>query len=111
MNELGLTLLWLTVQVALLLVPALALQAGASGRGPAAGATVTPDDDGALAVTGMDAPGVGDLAAEHGIAVHALVPRQASLEDVYMSLTGESVEYRGAMPALNPETVAGGVSA
>jgi len=27
-------------------------------------------------------------------ALHALVPRQASLEDVYLDLTGESTDYR-----------------
>ena len=61
----------------------------------ARGATVTRQDDGALAVTGLDAAAIGDLAAAHGIALHALVPRQASLEDAYLDLTGESVDYRG----------------
>jgi len=64
----------------------------------AKGGTVTPQDDGALVVTGLDAAAIGDLAAGHGIAVHALVPRQASLEDAYLDLTGESTDYRaGAM--------------
>jgi ABC-2 type transport system ATP-binding protein len=49
-------------------------------------------------VTGLDAPAIGDLAAAHGIAVHALIPRSASLEQVYLDLTGESVEYRAASP-------------
>ncbi|MFY9930297.1 MAG: ATP-binding cassette domain-containing protein, partial [Streptosporangiaceae bacterium] len=48
-----------------------------------------------LVVTGLDAAAIGDLAAAHGIALHALIPRQASLEDVYLDLTGESTEYRG----------------
>jgi len=61
----------------------------------ARGATVTRQDDGALAVTGLDAAAIGDLAAARGIALHALVPRQASLEDAYLDLTGESVDYRG----------------
>jgi len=61
----------------------------------ARGATVTPQPDGALVVTGLDAAAIGDLAAGHGIAVHALVPRQASLEDAYLDLTGESVDYHG----------------
>jgi ABC-2 type transport system ATP-binding protein len=61
----------------------------------ARGGTVTPQDDGALVVTGLDAAAIGDLAAGHGIAVHALVPRQASLEDAYLDLTGESTDYRG----------------
>jgi ABC-2 type transport system ATP-binding protein len=59
------------------------------------GGTVTRQDDGALVVTGLDAAAIGDLAAGAGIAVHALVPRQASLEDAYLDLTGESTDYRG----------------
>ena len=62
----------------------------------ARGATVATGDDGSLAVTGLDAPAIGDLAAEHGLAVHALIPRSASLEDAYLDLTGESVEYQAA---------------
>jgi ABC-2 type transport system ATP-binding protein len=65
----------------------------------ARGATVTIQDDGALAATGLDAPAVGDLAASRGIAVHALIPRTASLEDAYLDLTGESVDFRAAGPA------------
>ena len=63
----------------------------------ARGGAVTPQDDGALVVTGLDAAAVGDLAAQHGIAVHALVPRQASLEDAYLDLTGDSTDYRGGL--------------
>jgi ABC-2 type transport system ATP-binding protein len=55
----------------------------------------TPDEDGALVVTGLDAAAVGELAASHGLALHALIPRQASLEDAYLDLTGESTDYRG----------------
>jgi ABC-2 type transport system ATP-binding protein len=65
----------------------------------ARGATVTRQDDGALAVTGLDAPAIGDLAAEHGLAVHALIPRTASLEEAYLDLTGEAVEYRASQAA------------
>jgi ABC-2 type transport system ATP-binding protein len=61
----------------------------------AEGGVVTPQDDGALVVTGLDAAAIGDLAAGHGIAVHALVPRQASLEDAYLELTDGLTEYRG----------------
>jgi ABC-2 type transport system ATP-binding protein len=60
----------------------------------ARGAVVSPADDGALAVTGLDAPAIGDLAAEHGIAVHALIPRSASLEDAYLDLTGDAAYFR-----------------
>jgi ABC-2 type transport system ATP-binding protein len=61
------------------------------------GGAVTRQDDGALVVTGLDAAAIGDLAAGDGIAVHALVPRQASLEDAYLDLTGESTDYRGRL--------------
>ncbi len=62
------------------------------------GATVRREDDGALAVTGLDAPAIGDLAASRGIAVHALIPRSASLEDAYLDLTGEAAGFRAASP-------------
>jgi len=61
----------------------------------AQGATVKPQDDGSLAVTGLDAPAIGDEAAKAGIALHALIPRQASLEDAYLDLTSASVDYHG----------------
>ena len=69
-----------------------------AGLMTARGATVHREDDGALAVTGLDAPAIGDLAAEHGIAVHSLIPRTASLEDAYLDLTGESTDFRAASP-------------
>jgi ABC-2 type transport system ATP-binding protein len=58
------------------------------------GAVVTAPGPGVLTVTGMDAPAIGDLAAEHGIPVHELVSRHASLEQAYLDLTSESAEYR-----------------
>jgi ABC-2 type transport system ATP-binding protein len=64
----------------------------------ARGGTVKREDDG-LAVTGLDAPAIGDLAAGAGIAVHALIPRTASLEDAYLDLTGESTDFRAAAPS------------
>jgi ABC-2 type transport system ATP-binding protein len=65
----------------------------------ASGAAVTPEGNGALAVTGMDAPAIGDLAVAHDIAVHELAPRRASLEEAYLDITSDSVEYRTGQPA------------
>lgn len=65
----------------------------------ARGASVEPDADGALAVSGMSAPEVGELAAERGIALHELYSRHASLEQAYMDITAESVEYRAKGPS------------
>jgi ABC-2 type transport system ATP-binding protein len=65
----------------------------------ARGATVTTQADGGLAVTGLDAPAIADLAAADGIAVHELTPRQPSLEQAYLDLTAASADYRaGAVP-------------
>jgi ABC-2 type transport system ATP-binding protein len=65
----------------------------------ASGAAVTAEDSSGLAVTGLDAPAIADLAAQHGIAVHELVPRQPSLEQAYLDLTAASTEYRAAVQA------------
>jgi ABC-2 type transport system ATP-binding protein len=62
------------------------------------GAAIRSEGDGALAVTGLDAPAIGDLAAGHGIAVHELVPRHASLEQAYLDLTNDSTDYRAGTP-------------
>jgi ABC-2 type transport system ATP-binding protein len=69
----------------------------------ARGAAVAAEDDGGLAVTGLDAPAIADLAAEHGIPVHELMPRQPSLEQAYLDLTATSTDYRAASPAGKPE--------
>jgi ABC-2 type transport system ATP-binding protein len=58
-----------------------------------AGATVS-NGDGALTVEGMTAPEIGDLAAYEGLRIHELVPITASLEDAFMELTQDEVEYR-----------------
>jgi len=46
-----------------------------------------------LEVTGVPASNIGDIAAEHRFAVHELTPASGSLEDAYLALTGDSVEY------------------
>jgi ABC-2 type transport system ATP-binding protein len=63
------------------------------------GATVTADADGALAVTGLDADQIGDLAAAHRLAVHELTPRRASLEEAFMELTRDHADYHAGAPA------------
>ncbi|WP_422769775.1 ATP-binding cassette domain-containing protein [Plantactinospora sp. WMMC1484] len=60
------------------------------------GASVTAGEDGGLVVTGLDAPTIGDAAAAAVIPLYGLTARSASLEDVYLELTGEAVEYRAA---------------
>jgi ABC-2 type transport system ATP-binding protein len=64
----------------------------------AAGAGVRSREDGALLVTGLDAPRIGDVALAEGVALHELSPVQASLEEVFMELTSDMVDYHGQAP-------------
>ncbi|GAB3650151.1 P-loop NTPase family protein [Glycomyces tarimensis] len=62
----------------------------------AAGATVRDGLESSLVVSGMSAEEIGKLAAYHGTALSELTPQQPSLEDAFMELTKDSVEYQGA---------------
>ncbi|KSU55379.1 ABC transporter ATP-binding protein [Microbacterium enclense] len=57
-------------------------------------ATVSALEPGAAQITGVTAQTVGDLAARHGIPLYELTPRSGSLEDAYLALTDDSVEYK-----------------
>ncbi|NLU80476.1 ATP-binding cassette domain-containing protein [Micromonospora sp. HNM0581] len=59
-----------------------------------AGAGVTAQKDGALSVTGMNAGAIGELAFAKFIPLHELTPRVASLEEAFMKMTGDSIEYQ-----------------
>jgi len=63
------------------------------------GATVRADGEDALLVTKLGMTEIGDLAFENQIRVHELSPIQASLEQAFMELTKDSVEYHAAVPA------------
>ncbi|WP_313555384.1 ABC transporter ATP-binding protein [Miniimonas arenae] len=60
------------------------------------GVTVTASDDVTLSVRGLDAARIGDLAAAQGIALHELTPQTASLEEAFMTLTADDVEYHSS---------------
>ncbi|MUL66385.1 export ABC transporter ATP-binding protein [Mycobacterium sp. CBMA 234] len=47
-----------------------------------------------LLVRGVSTEHVGDLAAGHGIVLHELAAQQASLEEAYLRLTDDAVDYR-----------------
>ncbi|MFE9180274.1 ABC transporter ATP-binding protein [Streptomyces sp. NPDC007126] len=70
-----------------------------AGRLAAAGAAVRTiaDEEGGggpgLVVTGLDAARIGALAAATGVELHELAPRRTSLEEAFMELTRDSVEY------------------
>jgi ABC-2 type transport system ATP-binding protein len=61
----------------------------------AAGATVREGLESSLVVAGMSAEDVGKLAAYHGLVLSELTPQRATLEDAFMELTRDSVEYQG----------------
>ncbi|MFF8866970.1 ABC transporter ATP-binding protein [Streptomyces sp. NPDC015139] len=58
-----------------------------------AGITVVESGGGALEVEGGKAEQIGELAARNGLVLHELSPQQASLEEAFMQLTAEAVEY------------------
>ena len=58
-----------------------------------AGATVAAAPAGGLEITGVDTAFVGDLAFNSGIALLELTPQRASLEEAFMEMTRDSVEF------------------
>jgi ABC-2 type transport system ATP-binding protein len=54
---------------------------------------IRPAGDSAVEVDGMTSDAIGELAARNGIALHELTPLGASLEEAFMQVTGDSVEY------------------
>ncbi|MEU1595500.1 ATP-binding cassette domain-containing protein [Streptomyces sp. NPDC005708] len=62
--------------------------------------SIAPQEPGVLEVTGLGSERIGRIAAEHGIALAELTPQQASLEDAFMELTRDAVEYQAPAPQL-----------
>jgi ABC-2 type transport system ATP-binding protein len=67
------------------------------------GATVRDEGD-SLVVSAMDIAKIGELAAERNVVLHELSPQRGSLEEAFIQLTGDSVEYHaevanGQVPA------------
>lgn len=74
------------------------------------GVEVRPAGPDLLEVAGLEAPAIATAAASAGVVLHGLTPVSASLEDAYLRLTAEDVEYRsaGSAPAGPRRTTAGG---
>ena len=61
-----------------------------------AGIEATCDaEQGVFLIQNLRAPQVGDVAASLGITVHELHEKRASLEEAFMALTDQDVEYHG----------------
>ncbi|MDT7549981.1 MAG: type transport system ATP-binding protein [Actinomycetota bacterium] len=64
---------------------------------------VSSTERGLLEVTGLSAAQIGERARDLGVALHELAPQQASLEEAFMDMTRDEVEFHAA-DASNPET-------
>ena len=67
------------------------------------GKPVAEDTGDGLLITELTLDRIGDLAYDSGIRLHELSVLQASLEQAFMELTKDSVEYHAAVPALTRE--------
>jgi ABC-2 type transport system ATP-binding protein len=56
--------------------------------------TVTAGENNTLTVSGLTSEHIGELAAGSQIVLHELTPIEASLEEAYLELTQDDVEYR-----------------
>jgi len=67
-------------------------------RGHIVGAdiTVVAVEPGLIEVHGLTAQQIGEAAARHKIVLHELTPQQASLEEAFMDLTRDDVEFKTA---------------
>jgi ABC-2 type transport system ATP-binding protein len=71
-----------------------------------ANAFVRIEPDGALAITGLTAQQVGELARDHRLAIYELAVERASLEEAFMELTRDSLEYTAEEPGATTRAVA-----
>jgi ABC-2 type transport system ATP-binding protein len=69
----------------------------------AEGGEVTSESDGSLAVTRVSQETVGELAAANGVVLHELTLATASLEEAFMELTEEAVDFRAPEHSADPE--------
>ncbi|WP_327355087.1 ABC transporter ATP-binding protein [Streptomyces sp. NBC_01304] len=61
------------------------------------GIEVLPETPGTLQIRGTDGEHIGHTAAAHGIPLFELTPQTASLEQAFMDLTHDSVEYNSSL--------------
>ncbi len=61
--------------------------------------TVTSDAGDVLEISGLSSEQIAHAAFDAGIVLYELTPQQVSLEEAFMSITQDSVEYQGAVGA------------
>jgi ABC-2 type transport system ATP-binding protein len=62
------------------------------------GLDVAVHEDDELHVQGLDAPAIGELVGKSGLFLHELTLVRSSLEDAFMTLTADSVEFSANQP-------------
>ncbi len=68
-----------------------------------AGATAARNGPDVIEISGLAAEQVGEAAAAHGIVLYELTPQQATLEEAFMTLTSDDVEFRATTHPAAPE--------
>jgi ABC-2 type transport system ATP-binding protein len=68
------------------------------------GVSITSLEPGVLDIEGVPAARIGDVAAEHGLTLHELTTVEASLEQAFMELTRDSLEFHGGSATTTSET-------
>jgi len=64
--------------------------------------SVTSAEPGVLEISGLTAEQIGETAAANQIVLHELTPQQASLEEAFMELTRDEVEFKTPETAAQP---------
>jgi ABC-2 type transport system ATP-binding protein len=64
-----------------------------------AGARVKPGTEDCIEVTGLDSARIGEIAAQNHLTLHELATQHASLEEAFIDLTDDSVEFRPTVVA------------
>ncbi|MGH2903453.1 MAG: ABC transporter ATP-binding protein [Solirubrobacteraceae bacterium] len=69
-------------------------------------ANVLSPEHGMLEVRGLSCERIGEIAAAQGLVLHELTPLQATLEEAFMDLTQDAVEYHAVSAAEQTDTTA-----
>ena len=60
--------------------------------------TVASEDSDTLSIYGLSSADIAETAFAHGIVLHEVTPVQVSLEDAYMALVRDHIEYQATDP-------------
>ncbi len=67
---------------------------------------IVSPEQGVLEVRGISSERIGEIVAANGLVLHELTPLQASLEDAFMHITQDAVEYHAVSESERPDLLA-----